>query len=339
MKERKYLSSVHLLRGLAALAVCFYHFTNGNTTYLPVDDHIKQVGHYGNYGVQVFFIISGLVIPFSMHMGNYKLSDFKKFLLKRVIRIEPPYIISILLALVLGYISTLSPYYRGKPFHPDMLSLICHLGYLNAFFHLDWVNPVYWTLAIEFQYYILIALLFPLLSAKNHFSWLLTILLFNVVSFFIADSNFIFQYSLFFTVGFIMFKFLMHEINKLLYYCLLGVALTLIFFKFGIPGFIAALIPIVFIFTQWEDIISRFLGNISYSLYLLHVPVGMRIINLSEVFIKTDIARYLVILVATGITIWVSYIFYTYIELPCKKASQRIKYGESKPLQIAVENA
>ena len=36
-------------------------------------------------------------------------------------------------------------------------------GYLNAFFGLGWLNPVYWTSAIEFQFYIAIAFLYPFL--------------------------------------------------------------------------------------------------------------------------------------------------------------------------------
>ena len=37
-------------------------------------------------------------------------------------------------------------------------------GYLNAFFGDNWVITVFWTLAVEFQFYLIIALLYPLLT-------------------------------------------------------------------------------------------------------------------------------------------------------------------------------
>jgi len=38
-----------------------------------------------------------------------------------------------------------------------------HLGYANAFVGLPWLNAPYWSLAIEFQFYILMGLALPLL--------------------------------------------------------------------------------------------------------------------------------------------------------------------------------
>ena len=326
MTEKKYLSSLHFLRGFAALAVCLFHFTNGNSTYFSDHNLIKTIGSYGHYGVEIFFVISGVVIPFSMHKGGYELKNFKIFLLKRIIRIEPPYLISIIIVIVLGYASTLSSYYRGEPFQPNLINLLCHLGYLNAFFQYDWLNPVYWTLAIEFQYYLLIALIFPLLSSKKTYVWIFTIIIFNLLSLALPSHNFIFSYSLYFTIGIIMHKFLVGEIPSYLYYSIISILSIFLFIKFDLPGIISGLIPVILIFSQLENKIFKFFGNISYSVYLLHVPVGMRIINLSENFISSDIARYSVILFATTCTIAVSYIFYTYVELPCKISSHKIKY-------------
>jgi len=311
-----------------------YHFTNRKDGFLADTDIIKIAGKYGGYGVHVFFIISGLVIPFAMHQGNYHLKDFKRFMAKRIIRIEPPYIVSIVIVLVFGYLSTLSPYYRGQPFHIDILGLLCHIGYLNAFLHLEWINPVYWTLAIEFQYYILIALLYPLLASKKVYIWASAVLVFNLVSFLIPDQNFIFYYSLYFTIGIIIYKFFVNEINRVSYYSLISGILIAVFLKFEAAGLIAAMLPVVFIFTRWENKFCRFMGNISYSLYLLHVPVGLRVINLSENFVKNEWARYLIILLALIITIGASYIFYLWVELPFKNISKKIRYDDKKPAYV-----
>jgi peptidoglycan/LPS O-acetylase OafA/YrhL len=36
-----------------------------------------------------------------------------------------------------------------------------------AFFHTTWLIPVFWTLAVEFQYYVLLGLFFPLLFSNK----------------------------------------------------------------------------------------------------------------------------------------------------------------------------
>ena len=41
------------------------------------------------------------------------------------------------------------------------------MTYTVDYLHTDWFNPVFWTLAIEFQFYLIIGLVFPLLFAKN----------------------------------------------------------------------------------------------------------------------------------------------------------------------------
>jgi peptidoglycan/LPS O-acetylase OafA/YrhL len=330
--QKKYLSSVHYLRGLAAFAVCLFHFTNGNRSYLADDNSVKMLGSYCSYGVQVFFIISGLVIPYAMYNAHYRLKDFRIFLWKRIVRIEPPYLISFLLVIALNFISTLSPYYHGKPFHPDAFQLLCHLGYLNSFYNFEWINPVYWTLAIEFQYYILIALVFPLLSAKNIFTWALTLLSFNLIPLLLSNPNFIFQYSLYFSIGIAIYKYFVQDITKLQYLALILVLLALVYIKFNLPGLVAAIIPVAFIFVHMESRVLKFLGNISYSLYLLHVPVGLRVINLSRNFFNSDNGKYIVILLAVIVTILASYLFYRYIELPCKRASKKIRYRHEETI-------
>jgi peptidoglycan/LPS O-acetylase OafA/YrhL len=60
--------------------------------------------------------------------------------------------------------------YKGFLWHLHRVrarELFAHLGYLNGFFAYRWGNSVYWTLAIELQYYLVIALVFPV-SQRVH---------------------------------------------------------------------------------------------------------------------------------------------------------------------------
>jgi hypothetical protein len=44
---------VVLLRGVAALMVCIFHFTNRNKNLLVEDNAIRVIGYYGKWGCQV----------------------------------------------------------------------------------------------------------------------------------------------------------------------------------------------------------------------------------------------------------------------------------------------
>ena len=71
------------LRGFAALAVCLFHLSFANSGFLPAGDPIRSVGAFGYLGVEIFFVISGFVIPYSLSLRGYRLRDAPEFLIKR----------------------------------------------------------------------------------------------------------------------------------------------------------------------------------------------------------------------------------------------------------------
>lgn len=314
-----------LLRGVAAVSVCFFHFAKG---YMPEDHFFRLTTSYGHLGVQVFFVISGFIIPFAMHKGKYTLARFRNFFAKRLLRIEPPYLISIGVIVILNFGSTLSPYYQGEPFILDTTSLLLHFGYLNSFFNHNWLNPVYWTLAIEFQYYILIALIFPLLIQRSYLYWLLPLIIFNLLGIVIPGEEFIFHFALYFTMGIFSFRYYVDLDGKItfLFFALLNI--SIIYWFSGLPSAIACLLPALFIFgPQVENKVSSFLGQISYSLYLLHVPIGGRIINFSKNFVSDPNQKIVVVFLALLTSVICAYLSFRVIEYPFQKLSRKIKYA------------
>src|ERR1041385_3215131 len=128
----EHIYTVDSLRGLAALAVCWFHMTHGNETFLQ-PGVLRNSGNRGYLGVQVFFVISGFIIPWALSRANYKPRYFFIFLLKRIIRLDPPYIVAIILVVFTAFLSSFSPLYHGQPFIIDWRQVLWHLGYLNAF--------------------------------------------------------------------------------------------------------------------------------------------------------------------------------------------------------------
>src|SRR5260370_25386335 len=102
--------TVEALRGVAALAVTWFHMTN---TYSL--DWVRYSGFNGWLGVHMFFVISGFIIPYSLHRSKYKLPYFPRFLPRRLLRLDPPYLISIALVLILWELAAPTPGFAGAP--------------------------------------------------------------------------------------------------------------------------------------------------------------------------------------------------------------------------------
>ena len=105
----------------------------------------------GGRGVLLFFAISGFILaqPFlRQHLLHGQAVSIKAFFKRRLTRLEPPYILSLLL-----YALALAVYERHLI--PLLLPLIAHVFYLHNFFSLSPISFVTWSLEVEVQFYIL----------------------------------------------------------------------------------------------------------------------------------------------------------------------------------------
>lgn len=315
------LNSIHALRGLASLWVCWFHMT-GIATWQP----LRAAGTYGWLGVEMFFVISGFIIPYVLYRSHYSLGDYISYALKRLVRLEPPYLISIVLILLINYAATLSPLYKGSPFDIDPLQLLLHVGYLIAFFDFKWINPVFWTLAIEFQYYLLLGLLFPFLVGNRTIVILLVIAL-MFAAFAIETDKLVFRWFFLFFMGFMTFRYFAGLVRKPIFFVTLVIGFIGIIYTLGIHQAVAGLVAVWFILCfKYHNAVLEFLGNISYSLYLIHVPTGGRVMNLSARFATSSLAQVATVLTAVAASLLCAWLLYRLVERPAQMWASRISY-------------
>lgn len=326
MEKKKYLSSVTLIRGIAALAVCLFHFTKGFIA--NVNSISEALIPYAWVGVEVFFVISGFVIPYALLGLPFKGKHYGGYLLKRLVRIEPAYLTSIALIIALNYISSLFTIYQGLPFSVSGHNILLHLGYLVEFFDGAWMNPVYWTLAIEFQYYLVIGFLLILWNRNNTYLTIVTVLAFFSLSFIPQETVRFFQHTDIFTIGIVGAFYKKDYIHKkyfLLLVAFIGIVIYIHHSYVITILSIGAILGIAFLNTIRNFNWLVFFGHISYSLYLLHVPIGGRVINFSKRFVLNTPGKFLVIFIAMLVSVIAAYLFYLFIEKPSHRLSRKIR--------------
>jgi peptidoglycan/LPS O-acetylase OafA/YrhL len=318
----------------------------------------------GFIGVYIFFVISGFILgmPFaSYHLKEGKKVSIKSYFLRRLSRLEPPYIIVMLgitiLLVVMGY-------YTWQEILPHFGASIL---YLHSIIYHSWsyINPPVWTLEIEVQFYILaplLAYLFFSIKGKNlrratlvtfilvvmllqqHFDimnryTILTILAhiqFFLIGFLVADiyliewSNGIRKHAVFnyLSVFSLVFAFWIWswDYNLLSRLLFISSLFLLAYSSFRATWFNR------FITLPWITAI----GGMCYTIYLVHLPIIEFMIQFTKNLYLTDIFTVnflLQLLILTPILMTVSVIFFLLIEKPCmhKDWPQRLRnYLSSK---------
>ncbi len=173
---REFIPQIDGLRFIAVIAVIAFHiriiglFHLGYDQAEPANDLVNQIFAAGHYGVALFFMVSGFVLalPFArQHLAGGKKISWREYFLRRLTRIEPPYVIHLALlfalcVLVYHRLASHQVFYGEQPWLTYALTHIgASLAYVNGFvFHVHpYPNMVLWSLEVEVQFYLLAPLL------------------------------------------------------------------------------------------------------------------------------------------------------------------------------------
>jgi peptidoglycan/LPS O-acetylase OafA/YrhL len=320
-----YIPVITLLRGIASVMVCIFHLIWKPLNFLE-NTSLWEQAQYGKYGVQIFFVITGVVIPLGLINGKYNYSLFGRFILKRMVRIEPPYLFSILTGILF---ILLRNHFLSKAPHelPSARSLLLHLGYLVPFVKGEqWFMDVYWTMAIEFQFYLLISLLLPLLISTNRAKRLISYSIAFGIAIIFRNKELVMVWLPVFMIGLIYISYRCRKVSATELWLILATATC---FNLMLHGYIVTLVSIstlgvIHFFSNYQSRISNFFGSISYSLYLTHMVFGAATVNFFIPYISSFQLKLAVILLAFLVSILSAYIFYLLVERPCQKSASAI---------------
>ncbi len=145
------LGWLDVLRGLAALCVVFDHLSY--YVLQPARWAIYQWFDFGNYGVFVFFIISGYIVPASLERKG----SVRTFWVSRLFRLYPLYLLAVGLAVALWLVHLGG--LRGAGSDPETSVLSQLLMMSNVLAGPNLPNVV-WSLSYEMIFYLLLTALF-----------------------------------------------------------------------------------------------------------------------------------------------------------------------------------
>jgi peptidoglycan/LPS O-acetylase OafA/YrhL len=321
--------TVDMLRALAALAVCLFHFTRFD--YFTGVSVIEPICRYGSLGVEVFFVTSGFIVPYAMQRGGYTLRAWPTFMWKRLLRLEPPYLVSIALVLVLDLIALQLKGPHDAPLPWDTAHVASHVGYLTGVMGFSWLNPVYWTLAIELQFYLLCSLIVPMLVAlERRLSRIAIILALAVLPLLLPSASelTLLPYLRAFALGLLTFLATSELITRGQFWFSIAALAALVFatlpLAVAFAGIATALVIACVRLRHLAPI--AWLATLSYSLYLVHVPIGGRLVTLGARLPTTAWLEIVLVILALAASLGAAYALYVAVERPSRLLAGRLQY-------------
>lgn len=323
--RREHIVALDLLRGFAALSVLGFHLLR-DCSFEPFP-FLRSVMSFGAVGLDLFFMISGFIIPYSLFQNQYSIRSFPRFLLRRSCRIEIPYVVSFILVIIMRMIHSSR---FGDIYVPDLDQVLLHFVYLNQYFGKEPFILVYWTLVIELQFYLLIGLLYqPIMSRK---AWLpILVLTAWVVAcwYLVFPYNWaIFQFGFHFLAGVVLFLFRIGRLSGPAFIGFFALALGLMCLREQAVQalvILAGAATILFLKRRWR--ITDFLGTISFSLYLTHVESGGWFDLYTRDYFNNEVVFRCVIV---AFTIVFATLFHFLVERPAWRLAKRIPYGRKQ---------
>ena len=373
--SKRYIPEIDGLRFLAILPVLIQHFSERLLKYTPSDVANSWIDHplifwasRGTVGVFLFFTISGfiLALPFGNAIKSDKpMPSYGSYFKRRLTRLEPPYIVwMILFTMVLAYQSNQSMF--------DLLpSLMASLFYIHniGFGSYSPINPVAWSLEVEFQFYLLapfIALLFFSIRNKVYRRYILwtIILLVPLLQDVFAFNSMPWKASILGQLQHFILGFLLADIyleNKLVIspknFIWDGMAIVAIIVmalswsdEWIKEGFFSIAVCLLFMATFNGRVVNAIMrntwitaiGGMCYTIYLIHLPLMELLVSKMAPLLSIDshIASFTFqLLLVIPMILGVSAFFYLLFEKPFmnpKWYSHVLQKIKQIPIQIKI---
>lgn len=357
MNPKRSFELLQAYRGVAALMVLLYHASPLFREALKLDS-LAIFGVFGYAGVDIFFVLSGFIICHVHRADIARPERVKEFLIKRMIRVFPAYWIVNLLIIPIYFIA---PTF-GEERYRDLGAIIQSLLLLPQREYP--ILTVGWSLTHELLFYALFALLILLplnITRLLAACWFGASLLASTFAGGQAQENYLLfgfllsKYNLEFALGCLCaylirlsrpgYGLLLAVLGAagLLTACIVDVATSgggesYRVIAYGLP---AAMLVLGSVWLEQERRVGvpqalKFLGDASYSLYLLHLPLLSLTVKLvQELRVGDWVGAHGAMILCLILTLVGGLVFHVRVERPMLKALNQLIRKDGAHLPFA----
>lgn len=333
------IDSLDYLRGLSAFGIMIYHFNSWNGS---LSDSNQILSRFGIYGVSIFYILSGLTLII-VYKDNLR-GKLQAFYIKRIFRLMP------LLWVSIGFT------YVAMKVKPSLYELVLNItGAFSVLGPSDYIAGGSWSIGNEIFFY----LIFPILLLafrRSYLIGLLTIIVCYIHYFFayeVMDRNLPFidnweryvnplNQVIFFFAGLLSgYFFAEKKMNRILAVCIFLVSISVFAFYKTNPAKIfliiggnrllfslASIALVLAIFNMRVNLEGylhrtfKWLGEISYSLYLLH-PIVWGGVGMFVNYAFGSVDTSMQMLISIPLVLIISHLMYFYFEKKMVKVGRK----------------
>lgn len=337
------------LRAIAAMLVILPHAV-GLLAYWPSPTAftrmIIDISHLGSCGVQIFFVLSGFVIAYTLRNAEFSRRYVGNFILRRSIRLDPPYWAAI--AIYIGTITLRRHMGHDLLPYPSSAKLLAHLFYAQDILGYGDINVVFWTLCIEIQFYVVFCLLLwsvqvLWMTGSRRLAWTRAPFLglfvlslawpAGLVSNGLYPGSFLPHWYAFLS-GAVIWWTVGGELPHGIGYSAIATIWLIAAAKWDSAPLTVGLTAGMLLLSSYRGNLYQWLshrpfpllGRLSYCIYLIHVPISVILLGtLVRVAPRHEIISYLFLAALVLLTVTFAYVMHLLVEVQALRWARRLK--------------
>ena len=291
------------IKGIACLLIVFHHLAfygpMSDVAHAVIPKSIDFFFEYGRLAVAVFLCVGGFLTGLKLSEPNFFAKhSVQQVIWQKYLRLVIPYLGAIALAIAASFVASRLMQHESISAMPDVPQLLSHLFFLQNILGYESLSAGLWYVAIDFQLFAFCALLIFLVEKLSPASWsyrstrLISLSIFcaltmaSVMYFNLHDGYDVWFFYFFaaYGLGFLAASLARNQAHHVMILSVVAVTIFSLYYQDFRERLLIALLIAFLLFSSYQSSWSqskwwnnplRKIGEMSYSIFLVHFPVSL----------------------------------------------------------------